>query len=208
MTSSEDDCKIVCLNNDNVKFLSLEENIVQDTLLNETELDERDVVTCFCLHPNKKQIVISTKSGLLRHYQLGEKKCLRSIRGSQMPILTMNYDATGTLVATGSSDKCVRVWDIEKGFCTHSYKEHTDIILLVTFHPDPTRLTLFSSSSDNTIKIYDLNNTTKSIATFKNHISAPTDLAVSYDGFLLASSGRDKVFLYIYFRFVINLNLL
>jgi U3 small nucleolar RNA-associated protein 13 len=202
--SSEDDSQIICLNNENIKFVSLKDNYSQDALLDENELDERDVVTCFCVHPNNKEIVISTKTGLLRHYNLADKKCLRTMRGSQMPILTMSYDTTGTLVATGSSDKCVRVWDIEKGFCTHSYREHTDIVLLVSFHPDPTRLTLFSSSSDNTIKIYDLNNTAKSLATFKNHVSAPTDLAVSYDGFLLASCGRDKVFLFYYFISFLN----
>ena len=62
----------------------------------------------------------------------------------------------GTLVATGSADKTVRVWDVAKGYCTHNFREHTDIIRTVYFHPDPNRLQLFSCSDDNTIRIFDL----------------------------------------------------
>lgn len=116
----------------------------------------------------------------------------RTIRAHRMPILCMEYDPTGTLVATGSSDRSVRVWDITKGYCTHSFTVHTDIVKTVTFHPDPQRLQLFSTSDDNTIAMYDLRDQ-QCVAQFKDHFSLPTSLAFSPDGYILVSSGRDKV---------------
>ena len=41
----------------------------------------------------------------------------------------------GTLVVTGSSDRSVKVWDIARGYCTHSFKDHTGIyIYIFTYH--------------------------------------------------------------------------
>ena len=57
----------------------------------------------------------------------------------------MDYDASGSLVATGSADKTIRVWDISNGYCTHSFRDHSDIVHYVKFHPDPQRLQLFSA---------------------------------------------------------------
>ena len=38
------------------------------------------------------------------------------------PVLDMCVDATGTLLCTGSADRSARVWDIERGYCTHAFR--------------------------------------------------------------------------------------
>jgi U3 small nucleolar RNA-associated protein 13 len=78
------------------------------------------------------------------------------------------------------------------GFCTHSFRDHTDIIRTVTFHPDPQRLLLISTSDDNTVRVFDLRDS-KCVAVFRTHVSLPTAVAFSPDGYLMASCGRDKV---------------
>lgn len=127
-------------------------------LSEDSESDSNEVVTCFCMHPNGDEVVVSTQNFLLRHYKnlSTDKTCARVIRGHTMPVLTMAYDSTGTLIATGSADRTVRVWDVEKGYCTHNFRDHTDIVQTVYFHPDPNRLLLFSCSEDTTIRIFDL----------------------------------------------------
>ncbi len=107
-----------------------------------------------------------------------------------MPVLAMDYDKTSTLVATGSADNVVRVWDIARGYCTHSFKYHVDVIRFVKFHPHS--LHLFSSSEDSTLKVFKLTDSS-CIGSFSNHISAATDVAFTEDGDLMVSVGRDKV---------------
>ena len=74
---------------------------------------------------------------------------------------------------------------------------------LVRFHPDPYRLLLFSLSLDKSCKIFDLNDQTCS-ASFSNHVSPPTDFALSDDGYLMATAGRDKV-IYIYINICMSI---
>lgn len=52
---------------------------------------------------------------------------------------------------------------------------------LVEFHPDISRLQLFSSSMDYKIRIWDLN-TSKCVAALDGHFSAVTSLAFAADG--------------------------
>jgi U3 small nucleolar RNA-associated protein 13 len=160
--------------------------------LSEEDVDTNEVVTCFCMHPNGDEVVVSTMNFLLRHYKLSDKSCERVIKGHTMPVLAMAYDPTGTLIATGSADRTVRVWDVARGYCTHNFRDHTDIIQSVYFHPDPNRLLLFSCSEDKSIMIFDLIDNV-SVACFKDHMSLPTGIALSPDGYIMASAGRDKV---------------
>ena len=63
----------------------------------------------------------------------------------------------------------------------------------VRFHPNPHRLYLFACTEDDcAVRAWDLV-TSSPIATFTEHMSAPTCLAFSEDGYTLATGGRDKV---------------
>ena len=46
---------------------------------------------------------------------------------------------------------------------------------------------------DKTCKIFDLNGQA-CVASFSNHVSPPTDFALSSDGYLMVTVGRDKVY--------------
>ena len=109
-----------------------------------------------------------------------------------MPVTTMAADSSGTLFATGSADTTVRVWDINKGYCTHSFRDHSGVIRRVGFIGDTNSLRLVSCSEDLTCRIFDLFDS-KCIGIVKEHMSLPTDFALSTDGYTLVTCGRDKV---------------
>jgi U3 small nucleolar RNA-associated protein 13 len=119
-------------------------------------------------------------------------ECLRTIKAHQMPVTCMAYDPTGNFCATGSADKSIRVWDVSKGYCTHSFREHGGVIRSLRFHEDVQRLQLISTSEDNSCRVHDLIES-RCIGTFTEHVSSPTDTALSMDGHILISCGRDKV---------------
>eukprot|EP01039_Chlorochromonas_danica_P017173 gene17173-20422_t len=127
-----------------------------ESLLPEDDEVEQQSIATFCLSPNGKEIVVATTRFSLAHYHIDTRECQRVIKAHRMPILSMDFDHTSTLVATGSADRSVKVWDILKGYCTHSFTNHTDIVKVVRFHPDPDKLALFSSSDDNSICMFDL----------------------------------------------------
>eukprot|EP01041_Mallomonas_annulata_P007780 gene7780-15917_t len=108
-----------------------------------------------------------------------------------MPVQAMDFDPSGTLVATWSSDRSVRVWGISQGFATYSFKDHIDIIQLVKFHHDPHQPKVFSPSHDFTSRKYDLYEKS-CIACFRDHMSVPTSIFINADGYIIASAGRDK----------------
>lgn len=166
-------------------------NLQCTPLLVESE-DEKEDITCFCVNSSGTEIVTASKSLLLRHWTTADNTCVRSIKGHVMPVLTMTFDKSDSLVATGSADRTVRVWDIARGYCTHVFRYHTGIVQHVQFHPDPTKFQLFSCGDDNSIKVYDLINSSCK-ASFNEHLGSPTAIAFSSNGYLMASVGRDKV---------------
>lgn len=184
-----DSSNIICLFDENVNTVSLLTGNLLQTLQEETD-PKKEIITCFALHPEGEEIVTSSQNGLLRHWK--GKECLRSIKGHQMPVLAMVYDPTGTLVATGSADRTIRVWDIVRGYCTHSFRDHTDIITLLKFHPNPMTMALVSGSQDNTVRIWDLVDQ-KCTSVFREHMSQPTSIAWAPDEYLMVTAGRDKV---------------
>ena len=40
----------------------------------------------------------------------------------------MSFDVTSTLLATGSSDTTIKLWDIERQYCTHNLRGHQGVI--------------------------------------------------------------------------------
>jgi U3 small nucleolar RNA-associated protein 13 len=44
------------------------------------------------------------------------------------PVTAMDFDVTSTLLATGSADTTVKLWDIERQYCTHNLKGHQGVI--------------------------------------------------------------------------------
>lgn len=49
---------------------------------------------------------------------------IKYMQGHRAPVLHMAVDGSGGLLATASADKSAKVWDIEGGFCTHSFTGH------------------------------------------------------------------------------------
>lgn len=152
--------------------------------------EEEDMVTAFSLSPDSEHLVVAWRSLLLRQYNWTNEKCTRSWKGHLGPVLSMAFDPTSTLLATGSSDSSIKVWDCKKQFCTHNFRGSNGMVTLLQFHSDPDALRLFSSAIDCAIRVWDLR-TSRCIHVLEGHVSAVTCLG--FAGETLLSGGRDKV---------------
>lgn len=185
MVFSPDGQTIYCEYEGNVKIVSVNDPSIASDLF---EAEAYEAVSCFCLHPDGQQLVVATAMFSLRHWDLRSKTTSRNIKAHKMPILCMEYDSSGTLVATGSADRAVRVFDVLKAHCTHSFTGHTDLVRTVLFQG----LFLFTSSDDCSVRAWDLSSSTPA-AVLKDHVALCTQIAFSPDGRYMASVGRDKV---------------
>jgi len=62
-----------------------------------------------------------------------EAKLLRTLKPHTAPVVTTAIDHTGTLLATGSADGSIKVWDIRGGYITHSFHGHGGVISALCF---------------------------------------------------------------------------
>lgn len=58
---------------------------------------------------------------------------LKTVKPHSTPVVTIAVDATGTLVATGSADGVIKIWDIRGGYVTHTFRGHSGVISALYF---------------------------------------------------------------------------
>jgi hypothetical protein len=87
-----------------------------------------------------------------------------------------------------------QVWDVERGYCTHRFTGHTDLVVHVRFleHSPAGQMLLVSGSEDNTARVWDLKSK-KSLSVLRNHMGPVTSSAQSEDGRYIYTGGRDQV---------------
>uniref|UniRef100_A0A672Z389 U3 small nucleolar RNA-associated protein 13 C-terminal domain-containing protein n=1 Tax=Sphaeramia orbicularis TaxID=375764 RepID=A0A672Z389_9TELE len=138
-------------------------------------------------------LVTASRALLLKQWDWRQAQCTRSWKAIHMvPVASMTFDSTSTLLATGGCDGTIKIWDVVKQYCTHNLKGSSGVVHLVEFHPDINRLQLFSSSLDCGIRLWDLRSS-ECICVLQSHYSAVTSLSFSADGDTMVSSGRDKI---------------
>ena len=96
--------------------------------------------------------------------------------------------ASGALVATGSSDGVIQLWENNSDTLIGTLSGHHGQINGLAFSPDGTLLA--SAGDDNTVRLWDTN-TLQEIGAITEHSAPVLAAAFSPDGSQLASTGRD-----------------
>jgi WD40 repeat protein len=81
------------------------------------------------------------------------RSCVR-LKGHEEPVTAAAFHPGGTLVATGSRDCTVRIWQVADGAEVATLTGHHEPITGVAFSPDG--LLLATTSSDNLIRLWDV----------------------------------------------------
>eukprot|EP00026_Physarum_polycephalum_P008550 Phypoly_transcript_08638.p1 GENE.Phypoly_transcript_08638~~Phypoly_transcript_08638.p1 ORF type:complete len:460 (+),score=33.93 Phypoly_transcript_08638:49-1380(+) len=80
------------------------------------------------------------------------KPCTFTLRGHEDCVWCIQLK--GNLCVSGSSDKTLRVWDVEKGACLQVLTGHSDCVCCLQVLPY--KNVILSGSSDSTVRCYDL----------------------------------------------------
>lgn len=186
---SKDEKYIFCTCGSRVNVLE----ISTGKIIHCVEHDDQEDITSFALSCDDEMLVTASRALLLKQWDWRQANCARSWRAIHtIPVASMTFDSTSTLLATGGCDGTIKLWDVMKQYCTHNLKGSSGVVHLVQFHPNIDLLQLFSSSLDCGIRIWDLR-TSQCVCVLQSHYSAVTSLSFSPDGNTMVSSGRDKI---------------
>lgn len=125
-----------------------------------------------------------------------EGKWLPPLRGHDGPVLTLAFSPRGPLLASGSEDKMVRVWDVEKQqelyICQGNRmdgRSHHYAVRVVAFSPDGQKLV--SGSEDHTAQLWETGKSAP-LPIVLPHQDAVETVAFSADGRRLLTGSLDR----------------
>ncbi|MDV3000180.1 MAG: hypothetical protein N5P05_001786 [Chroococcopsis gigantea SAG 12.99] len=109
----------------------------------------------------------------------------RTLKEHTWGITALDFSADGRILATGSADNTIKLWDVKSGGLLHTFSGHSWLVSSLTF----TEKYLISGSWDKTVKVWDVSEHVL-LATFKGHSDVVTSVTGSGD--IIISGGCDR----------------
>jgi WD40 repeat protein len=141
---------------------------------------------CLAVGKEDGEIALFTQTALRK-----SEGCFHKLRGHQRRVTSLTLSSSGQqqLLASGSVDNTVRLWDTHTRECVAVLKGHTDFVCSVAFSPDG-RL-LASTSDDRTVRLWDVIER-QPIDVLCSHTNWMLSVSFSPDGRQLASGSYDN----------------
>jgi len=159
---------------------------------------ENEEVVSFAVSPNAKLLGATFKNHFVRIYNLGElhendwkpESVIQSFKTGNMLGLECCFDPSSRYLAIATSDSQVKVYDAAKGFQTHNFVGHQNIVLIMQFFPAKDSLRLITAGEDLCVKVWDLV-INKEVASLRGSLGRITSLVVTKDMKTLIVGNKD-----------------
>lgn len=115
---------------------------------------------------------------------------VRVLEGHDSAVQALAYSTAGNLLASGSGDRTVKLWNPSTYGLVRTYRGHGDAVTALAVAPDGR--VLASAGLDGAIRLWS-SSSNRTYRVLRGHRGRITSLAFSPDGQLLASAGDDGV---------------
>ena len=169
-------------------------------------------VSAVVISPNGRRAVSASSDATLRIWDLESGQSLRTLEGHSNPVFVVaitpdgRYAVSASAIGTkraitgklierseiasssASTDRTLRVWDLETGRLARTLAGHADWVNTVAVTPDGHRA--ISASSDHTLRVWDLE-TGQSVHQLAGHADVVNAAAITPDGLCVVSGSSD-----------------
>ncbi|KAL1929707.1 hypothetical protein VTP01DRAFT_1845 [Rhizomucor pusillus] len=129
----------------------------------------------------------------LRLWDLNAGTTTRRFVGHTNDVMSVSFSTDNRQIVSSSRDKTIKLWNT-LGECKYNLTEdgHSDWVSCVRFSPNPATPVIVSCGWDKLVKVWDLTKL-KLRSNFIGHNGYVNTIAISPDGSLCASAGKDGV---------------
>ena len=165
-------------------------------------------INSLALTPNDTFLITASRSLSLHVYALADMERTRTIsKAHEAPVALMAVDPTSSLLATGSADGSVKVWDLRGGYCTHVFRGHGGVVSALCWHVESRRagssargVQLITGCVDGKVRVWDLRGgakaASKPTAVLHAHAGVVRGIGISSDGKTIVSGARDQTLVF------------
>jgi WD40 repeat protein len=160
---------------------------VRGDILSQTDTRMREVLYS-AWSPDQTRLVAATYfTTKLLAFPSGN--AIAELRGHSLRVLTARFSPDSQLLATGSADHTIRLWNARNGLAVRTLEGHSADVTAIAFQSDGKRMA--TGSDDKKVYIWDVSTGARvlEISDFKGGVRAA---AFSPDGKRLATASRDK----------------
>jgi WD40 repeat protein len=144
-------------------------------------------VRSLAFHPDGHHLAIARLKAV-EVWNLTSRTKVRDLRGLNEEVYSMAGSPDGEWLATGGSDRTIRLWDAATGVERQTIRSHEVVEYAMAFSPDSRSLA--SAGSDKGVRLWEVP-TGRQLGVFHGHTTFVQAVAFSPDGRELASVSKD-----------------